>query len=191
MHAICHIEFTAINLALDAVVRFAGMPVDFYTDWAAIAGEEAVHFSLLAAHLDSLGYRYGDFVAHDGLWDMAERTGADVLRRMALVPRVMEARGLDVTPGMIVRLRAIGDDAGAGILERILHDEIAHVLAGTRWFNYACRARGLDPEPTFAELVGAEFGTIRAAALNREARLAAGFSTAELDSLAPGSKTRG
>ena len=190
IHAICHIEFTAINLALDAVVRFTGLPAEFYTDWVGVAAEEALHFSLLATHLQSLGYAYGDFDAHDGLWDMAERTGDDVLRRMALVPRVMEARGLDVTPGMIVRLRAIEDEDGARILERILNDEIEHVRIGSRWFAYACDQRELDPVTTFQEIVGAELGAIRSDSLNRGARLAAGFSSAELDSLSKSTDNR-
>ncbi len=190
IHAICHIEFTAINLALDAVVRFAGLPAEFYTDWVGVASEEALHFSLLETHLRSLGYAYGDFDAHDGLWDMAERTGDDVLRRMALVPRVMEARGLDVTPGMIVRLRAIGDEDGARLLERILNDEIEHVGIGSRWFTYACDQRELDPVTTFQEIVGAELGAIRSDSLNRGARLAAGFSPAELDSLSKSTDNR-
>jgi len=184
VHAICHIEFTAINLALDAVVRFEDMPALFYADWLAVAADEARHFSMLAEHLATLGYGYGDFDAHNGLWDMAERTADDVLRRMALVPRVMEARGLDVTPGMIVRLRAIGDEAGARILEHILDDEIGHVAIGSRWFNALCKARDLDPVLTFMELVRAELGTPRTSTINRPARLAAGFSDLELDLLA-------
>lgn len=184
VHAICHIEFTAINLALDAAVRFPGMPAGYYADWIGVAKEEALHYSLLDRHLRSLGYAYGDFAAHNGLWDMAERTGDDILRRLALVPRVMEARGLDVTPPMIKRLQAIGDLAGAQILERILADEIGHVAIGSHWFKTVCRDRAVDPEATFAELVTAEFGTLRAGAMNYPARQAAGFSTAELDALA-------
>tara|TARA_R110002096_G_scaffold16991_17_gene58478 strand:- start:961 stop:1776 length:816 start_codon:yes stop_codon:yes gene_type:complete len=183
VHAICHIEFTAINLALDAAVRFCGMPPAYYADWIRVAREEAIHYSLLDRHLHTLGHAYGDFVAHDGLWDMAQRTADDILRRMALVPRVMEARGLDVTPPMIRRLNAIGDVAGAGILERILADEIGHVAIGSRWFTAVCRDRGLDPEATFAELVSCEFGTLRGAAMNYPAREAAGFSATELDAL--------
>ncbi|MGR9089048.1 MAG: ferritin-like domain-containing protein [Gammaproteobacteria bacterium] len=183
VHAICHIEFTAINLALDAAVRFSGMPAAYYADWIGVAKEEAIHYSLLEDHLRSLGYVYGDFVAHDGLWDMAERTADDILRRMALVPRVMEARGLDVTPPMIDRLNAIGDLAGAQILERILADEIRHVAVGSHWFKTVCGDRGLEPETTFAELVAQEFGTLRGSAMNYPARQAAGFSTAELDAL--------
>ena len=181
VHAICHIEFTAINLALDAVVRFGDMPAAFYSDWVTVA--EALHFSLLDRHLNTLGYAYGDFDAHDGLWDMAERTSDDVLRRMALVPRVMEARGLDVTPSMIVRLQKIGDEDGARILEQILDDEIRHVRIGSRWFTYVCNRRQLDPVATFSGIVAAELGAIRATSLNREARIAAGFSLAELESL--------
>lgn len=183
MHAICHIEFTAINLALDAAVRFCAMPAAYYADWISVAKEEAIHYSLLEQHLHDLGYVYGDFAAHDGLWDMAQRTADDILRRMALVPRVMEARGLDVTPPMIRRLKAIGDVAGAGILERILADEIRHVAIGSHWFTTVCRERGLEPEATFAGLVSTEFGTLRGTAMNYPAREAAGFSTAELDAL--------
>ena len=189
VHAICHIEFTAINLALDAAVRFNDMPAAFYLDWVGVAAEEAVHFSLLEGHLRTLGYAYGDFDAHDGLWDMAKHTSDDVLRRMALVPRVMEARGLDVTPGMIVRLQKIGDEAGAKILERILDDEIAHVRLGSRWFTYLCNRRGLDPVSTFSEIVVAEFGAIRGTSLNREARISAGFTEAELEALSEASRT--
>ncbi|MFT4563123.1 MAG: uncharacterized ferritin-like protein (DUF455 family) [Gammaproteobacteria bacterium] len=183
VHAICHIEFTAINLALDAAVRFDGMPDDYYRDWISVAAEEAEHFSLLQCHLNSIGYVYGDFTAHDGLWDMAERTSGDVLRRMALVPRVMEARGLDVTPDMIVRLRSVGDLAGAAILEKILDDEIGHVAIGSRWFAWLCATRGLNQQDTFTEIVAAELGNVRTNRLNRSARLAAGFSESELDCL--------
>lgn len=183
VHAICHIEFTAINLALDAAVRFDGMPDEYYRDWIRVAKEEAEHFLLLQRHLNSIGYAYGDFTAHDGLWDMAERTSDDVLRRMALVPRVMEARGLDVTPDMIARLRSVNDCAGAAILERILDDEIRHVAVGSRWFAWLCAARGLDSQATFTQIVTAELGRVRTNHLNRPARLAAGFSESELDCL--------
>lgn len=183
IHAICHIEFTAINLALDALVRFPGLPRDYYAGWVGVAREKAEHFALLAAHLATLDTAYGDFDAHDGLWDMAERTSDDILRRMALVPRVMEARGLDVTPGMIRRLLAVGDEEGARILERILADEIGHVALGSHWFERICRQRGLDPQSTFADLVAREFGKLRSGAMNTEARLAAGFSARELDLL--------
>lgn len=183
IHAICHIEFTAINLALDALVRFPDMPHAYYLDWLSVAAEEAEHFTMLHQHLNSLAATYGDFDAHDGLWDMAERTSNDVLQRMALVPRVMEARGLDVTPPMIARLEQIGDVDGVRILNRILTDEIRHVRIGSDWFRYVCAERQLEPEVTFNEIVIAEFGAIRGKAINREARLKAGFSQSELDTL--------
>ncbi|EQD45770.1 protein containing DUF455, partial [mine drainage metagenome] len=136
VHAVAHIEFNAINLAWDAVARFRDMPADFYRDWCACAADEARHFTLLSTRLGELGMAYGDLPAHDGLWGMAQRTRHSVLARMALVPRVLEARGLDVTPGMIARLRAVRDHATADILEVILREEVAHVAAGTRWFRW-------------------------------------------------------
>jgi uncharacterized ferritin-like protein (DUF455 family) len=150
LHALAHIEFNAINLAWDAVYRFRGMPLEYYADWVRVADEEARHFTLLKLRLEELGQAYGDFPAHDGLWHMARVTGHDILVRMALVPRVLEARGLDVTPAMIVRLQQAGDAESAAVLETILRDEIGHVQAGTRWFQYVCRQRGLDPLETFA-----------------------------------------
>lgn len=182
-HAICHIEFTAINLALDAALRFPGLPYHYYSDWLKIAQEEAVHFSMLHAHLATMGFKYGDFDAHDGMWQLAERTAHKLLLRMALVPRVLEARGLDVTPPMIRRLLLHNDIAGASILERIYVDEIKHVEAGTRWFNYAAAAEGLEPEQAFLQVVNEEFGELRTNNFNREARLEAGFTEFELSSL--------
>jgi uncharacterized ferritin-like protein (DUF455 family) len=135
LHAIAHIEFNAINLAWDAAYRFRDMPDEFYRDWVGVADDEARHFSLLSQRLRELGAAYGDFPAHNGLWDMAEKTAQSCLARMALVPRVLEARGLDVTPAMIVKLRAIGDPGSADILDLILREEIAHVAAGSRWFS--------------------------------------------------------
>jgi len=180
LHALAHIEFNAINLAWDAVYRFRGMPVDFYADWIRVADEEAHHFSLLNQRLEDLGHAYGDFPAHDGLWHMARVTAHDILVRMALVPRVLEARGLDVTPAMIVRLRQAGDAESAAVLATILHDEIGHVQAGTRWFQYVCRQRGLDPLGTFQSLL-AEYapGRIRAP-FNDGARREAGFGPDEM-----------
>jgi uncharacterized ferritin-like protein (DUF455 family) len=183
VHSICHIEFTAINLALDTGLRFCGMPPAYYRDWFAVAVEEATHFAMMSGHLSALGYRYGDFPAHGGLWDIAERSSADILQRLALVPRVMEARGLDVTPTLIDRLEEIGDDDGARILQRILEDEIEHVATGTRWFNYAARKRGDDPEALFGEIV-MRHGPARTQNLNIPARLAAGFTQRELSLLA-------
>ena len=184
VHAIAHIEFNAINLAWDAVARFDGMPEGFYRDWAAVAADEARHFQLLAAHLDRLGSAYGDFDAHDGLWQAAMDTADDCLRRMALVPRVLEARGLDVAPEMIERLQAAGDERGADILRLILREEVAHVATGTRWFRYLCARRGLDPDDTFLALVARHMPGAGKGRLHVDARRAAGFSEVELAALA-------
>lgn len=182
IHAIAHIEFNAINLALDAVARFAGMPGDFYRDWAGVAAEEARHFSLLSGHLATLGHAYGDFAAHDGLWEAARKTRDDVLARMALVPRILEARGLDVTPAMQNRLRAAGDHTAAGILEIILQDEIGHVAVGNRWFLWLCARRGVASEAAFLRLCK-DYGQAQPRPpFNVAARLAGGFSAAELAS---------
>lgn len=183
LHALAHIEFNAINLAWDAVCRFAGMPEDFYRDWASVANEEAYHFSLLRERLRALGHDYGDFPAHDGLWSMALQTRDDVLLRMALVPRVLEARGLDVTPGIMERLREAGDADSVAILEIILRDEIGHVAIGTRWFHHACAARGLEPEATFRSLLAQHMRGRINGPLHRAARAQAGFSARELDDL--------
>ena len=180
VHAVAHIEFNAINLAWDAVARFRGMPHEYYRDWAGVAVDEARHFGLLSARLAELGHAYGDFDAHDGLWDMAVRTADSCLARMALVPRVLEARGLDVTPGMIVRLRAVGDEATTAILEIILREEVAHVAAGSRWFAWCCARDGLDPRKTFVELVNRHLRGALRGPFNTEARLRAGFTAAEL-----------
>lgn len=180
LHAIAHIEFNAVNLALDAAWRFRDMPDDFVGDWLRIAAEEAEHFGLLAGRLAALGYAYGDFAAHDGLWSMAVRTAHDPLPRMALVPRVLEARGLDATPQIQRRLASIGDAESVAVLDRILADEIGHVRVGNHWFSWLCAARGLDPLPTFRHLL-AEYEAERfAAPANLGARRAAGFSEAEL-----------
>lgn len=180
IHAVTHIEFNAINLAWDAVYRFRGMPPQYYADWVRVADEETQHFGMLRERLQRLGYDYGDFPAHNGLWLMARQTADDVLVRMALVPRVLEARGLDVTPGMIQRLRDVGDHETVAALEIILRDEIGHVAIGSHWFRELCMQRGWAPEPTFRELVARHLrGGIRGP-LHRAARLQAGFSEAEL-----------
>ena len=153
LHAIAHIEFNAVNLACDAVYRFRDMPEEYYLDWARVASEEAYHFSLLQQRLVDMDYTYGDFDAHNGLWEMACKTAHDVLVRMALVPRVLEARGLDVTPSMIERLRKLGDEASVEILGIIFRDEIGHVEIGSRWFRFVCEQRGLDSELTFRDLL--------------------------------------
>jgi uncharacterized ferritin-like protein (DUF455 family) len=185
VHAVAHIEFNAIDLAWDAVYRFRDMPRAFYDDWVAVADDEARHFGLLAGRLAEHGYGYGDFDAHDGLWRMAVRTSHDCLARMALVPRVLEARGLDVTPHMIARLRAVGDLATVAILETILREEIAHVAAGSRWFQWCCDRAGRDPQASFAALLAEYLPGPLKGPLNREARIAAGFSAAELAWLEP------
>ncbi len=183
LHAIAHIEFNAINLAWDAVYRFRGLPADYYADWVGVADDEARHFALLSARLAELGFAYGDFDAHNGLWEMAVKTAHSGRERMALVPRVLEARGLDVTPGMIARLRTNGDEASAQILELILREEIAHVAAGSRWFHWHCEREGLAPLREFIRLVReAVRGGVRGP-FNRPARLAAGFGEPELAAL--------
>ncbi|SAK40445.1 ferritin-like domain-containing protein [Caballeronia ptereochthonis] len=184
LHALAHIEFNAINLALDAVWRFASMPEDFYLDWLKVAAEEAHHFSLLSARLAEFGHAYGDFPAHDGLWEMAQRTRGDVLARMALVPRTLEARGLDASPPIRKRLAQAGDHASAAILDVILRDEIGHVLIGNRWFRFLCDAQALDPHSTYERLAAQYHAPKLRGPFNFEARRDAGFDEAELRALA-------
>lgn len=183
IHAVTHIEFNAINLAWDAVYRFRGLPPQFYSDWVRVASEEAYHFQLLRQRLNRLSYDYGDFPAHNGLWDMAMRTAHDPMVRMALVPRVLEARGLDVTPGMIQRLHQVGDEETVSVLEIILRDEIGHVAIGSQWFKYLCEQRELDSAHTFHRLVIQHFSGQISGPFHHEARKQAGFSTAELHAL--------
>lgn len=180
IHALAHIEFNAINLALDAIWRFADMPEAFYGDWLQVASEEAYHFSLLSSHLETLGFAYGDFPAHNSLWDMAEKTQADVLARIALVPRTMEARGLDAAPPVRNKLAQAGDHAAADILDIILRDEIGHVAIGNHWFGWLCAQRGLDPIDTFARLSVQYKAPVLRGPFNMEARRAAGFTDDEL-----------
>ncbi len=183
IHAVAHIEFNAINLALDAAYRFRGMPVDYYADWLSVASEEARHFAMLEERLGELGYGYGDFNAHDGLWQMAVTTAHSPLARMALVPRVMEARGLDVTPGMITRLRSTGDQQTISILETILREEVRHVAIGSCWFRYFCHQDGLPVEKTFVDLLKHYFQGQLRGPFNKPARLEAGFTKQELNRL--------
>jgi len=183
VHAITHIEFNAINLALDAVYRFQHMPEQYYSDWCQVAAEEALHFTLLSDYLALHGVSYGDFPAHNGLWEMAVKTDFDVLVRMALVPRVLEARGLDVTPGMIKKLQPTGDMQLIKCLEKIFDDEISHVKIGTHWYKFLCEQRQLDADETFIQLIekymqGAKFGPFET-----QARIEAGFSHEELQAL--------
>lgn len=183
LHAIAHIEFNAINLALDAVWRFSGMPDAFYEDWLRVAAEEALHFSLLREHLQSLQHDYGDFDAHDGLWAMTDKTKHDLTARMALVPRTLEARGLDATPPIQAKLAKAGDARAVEILDLILRDEIGHVAVGNRWYAWCCAREGLDPVAHYRTLVERYAAPRLKPPYNRPARLAAGFSEAELAAL--------
>jgi uncharacterized ferritin-like protein (DUF455 family) len=183
IHALAHIEFNAINLALDAIWRFPAMPHDYYVDWLKVAAEEALHYSLLASHLHGLGYAYGDFLAHNSLWDMADKTSHDVLARMALVPRTLEARGLDATPAVRAKLAQAGDTAAAEILDIILRDEIGHVAIGNRWYGWLCVQRGYDAVKTYELLANRYKAPTLRRPFNLEARRAAGFSEEELAAL--------
>lgn len=183
VHALAHIEFNAINLAWDAVYRFRGMPPAFYGDWIRVADEEAYHFRLLRGRLREMEHEYGDFPAHNGLWDMACKTAFDPMVRMALVPRVMEARGLDVTPGMIKRLRHIGDHHTVEILEIILRDEVGHVAIGSHWFGYECEKRGLNAQSTFRQLISQYMAGELRGPFDYDSRLQAGFTEDELRAL--------
>jgi uncharacterized ferritin-like protein (DUF455 family) len=183
LHAVAHIEFNAINLALDAVQRFGDLPRAYHDDWVRVAAEEAAHFQLMRERLRSLGFDYGDFPAHNGLWEMATATAADPLARMALVPRGLEARGLDVTPGMIERLREVGDQASAEALGIILREEVGHVAAGSRWFTYLCEQRGLDPVPTYVGLLRRHMKGRVPCPVNFSDRRRAGFGDDELSQL--------
>jgi len=186
LHAIAHIEFNAINLALDAAWRFEGLPEDFHLDWLRVAAEEALHFTLLADHLASLGHGYGDFEAHDGLWTMCEKTRDDVVARMALVPRTLEARGLDATPRIQAKLRRAGTPAAlraVEILDVILRDEVGHVAIGNHWYRLLCERQGLDPVAHYAVLAQRHGAPRLQPPFNLEARRRAGFTEPELESL--------
>jgi uncharacterized ferritin-like protein (DUF455 family) len=180
VHALAHIEFNAINLALDAIWRFPGMPAEYYADWLRVAKEEAYHFSLLDTHLAALGHAYGDFPGHDSLWEMVEKTRGDILARMALVPRTLEARGLDAIPPLRAKLAQAGDIAAAEILDIILHDEVGHVEIGNRWYLGLCMERGLEPIATYEALALHFKAPVLKGPFNLEARRRAGFSEAEL-----------
>jgi uncharacterized ferritin-like protein (DUF455 family) len=184
VHAITHIEFNAINLALDAAYRFRDMPRQFYLDWISVAADEARHFQMLSTRLQDMGFSYGDFPAHNGLWEMAQRTADDCMKRMALVPRVLEARGLDVTPGMIDRLVAAGDTETSRLLKIILEEEIRHVEIGSHWFHVCCDQRGLEPESTFLGLLKDHFSGSLRGPFNMSARMKAGFTQREMDAIA-------
>ena len=180
IHALAHIESNAIDLALDVLWRWDGMPERFYSDWAQVAREEALHFQLLNTHLQLLGFAYGDFPAHNGLWEMAEKTRGDLLARLALVPRTLEARGLDASPAIRNKLISVGDQRGGEILALILRDEIGHVAIGNHWYRYLCAQRGLDPINCYAELAIRYQAPKLKGPFNLEARRAAGFEEDEL-----------
>ena len=180
IHSIAHIEFNAINLALDAAFRFTHMPVAFYVDWLRVASEEALHFSLLREHLLSLGHDYGDFNAHDGLWAMTQRTAGDVVARMALVPRTLEARGLDATPPLQAKFAKAGDARAVEILDVILRDEVGHVAIGNHWYRWLCERDGLDPVAHYAELTRRHEAPKLRPPFNWPAREAAGFTADEM-----------
>ncbi|VTU31311.1 ferritin-like domain-containing protein [Variovorax sp. PBL-E5] len=189
IHSICHIEFNAINLALDAAWRFDGMPEAYYRDWLRVADEEAQHFTLLHAHLRTMGWHYGDFTGHDGLWAMCEKTKHDVLARMALVPRTLEARGLDATPLIQARLRRVDTPdalAACAILDIILRDEVGHVAIGNRWYRWLCEREGCDPIAHYRVLYRRHEAPRLRAPFNLEARARAGFTDEELRALADG-----
>ncbi len=177
LHALAHIELNAVDLAWDLIARFgtADLPRAFFDDWVGVAADEALHHALLAERLAALGGRYGDLPAHDGLWQSALDTRHDLLARLAVVPLVLEARGLDVTPAMIARLEAVGDPESQAVLQRIHADEIGHVAAGRRWFAHVAEARGLDPVPAWQDLVRRLFRGQLKPPFNWTSRAAAGF----------------
>lgn len=183
LHALMHIEFNAINLALDAIYRFRDMPEAYYFDWLSVACEEAYHFSLLSQHADSVGCKYGDLPAHNGLWEMAQKTGYDVMVRMALVPRLLEARGLDAVPELAKRFNHADDSISAEILGIIFQDEIGHVQVGNRWYYYLCEQRGHEPLDVFLSLLKKHAPDFLKGPFAEEVRRKAGFRENELEVL--------
>lgn len=186
LHALAHIELNAIDLAFDIVARFSSedLPRAFYDDWIAVGEDEARHYLMLAERLAELGAGYGDLVAHDGLWQAASETADDLLARLAIVPLVLEARGLDVTPGMTEKLRDAGDERSANILQVIHDEEITHVSTGVRWFGFMCRRRGLEPGPTYQALVRERFRGGLKLPFNQASRNAAGMPATFYEPLA-------
>jgi uncharacterized ferritin-like protein (DUF455 family) len=180
-HALAHIEFIAIYLAWDILYRFRGLPEQFYRDWLKVADEEAQHFALIRSHLRSFGMDYGDFPAHQGLWEHAEDTVDNLLARLAIVPRCMEARGLDVTPAMIEKFQTRNDATSVAILTRILTDEVGHVAIGSYWFKWLCQQQRVEPEQKYRDLLQQFYKGKPKGPFNKEMRIIAGFSTAELD----------
>jgi uncharacterized ferritin-like protein (DUF455 family) len=181
-HAIAHVEFMAVSLAWDLLYRFRGLPEQFYQDWLRVADEEAQHFELLQAHLHTMNVQYGDLPAHNGLWDHAVDTADDLLGRLAMVPRCMEARGLDVTPALITKFEAMGDQISVALLMRILTDEVGHVERGSHWFKFVCQQQGYASEDKYKALIEHYYrGGKPKGPFNREMRIIAGFSNTELD----------
>ena len=177
LHALAHIELNAIDLAFDMAGRFgAGLPRAFVDDWIGVGADEAMHFALLERRLRALGARYGALPAHDGLWEAAAGTAHDLPARLAVVPMVLEARGLDVTPGLVAAFERAGDTRSAAILGRIYRDEIRHVAAGTHWFRIACESLRVEPAPHWQELIRTHFRGALKPPFNDSARGQAGLS---------------
>jgi len=183
LHSLAHIEFNAINLALDAIWRFPNMPDQYYEDWLKVAKEESYHFTIVNEHIRSFGFTYGDFPAHNSLWEMVERTKDAVIARMALVPRTMEARGLDAVPMIRDRFKQIKELTAVDILEIILRDEVEHVAIGNHWFNFLCAKEGLSPISAYRDLAKKYCAPKLRGPFNLEARRQAGFSEEELSLL--------
>lgn len=182
LHALAHIELNAIDLAWDMIARFGdALPPEsisqFIDDWAGVADDEAHHFTLITDRLTSLGAAYGDLPAHDSLWQAARDTSDDIAARLAVVPMVLEARGLDVTPGMIERMTRLGDQASAAMLDIIYRDEIGHVAVGQRWFRHICALRGVNPVPEFRRIVKLRFRGRVKPPFNAAARAQAGMNS--------------
>jgi uncharacterized ferritin-like protein (DUF455 family) len=186
LHALAHIELNAIDLGWDIVARFSSekLPREFFDDWVTVAAEEALHFELLAQRLGDFAAGYGDLPAHDGLWEAAVATADDLLARLAVVPLVLEARGLDVTPQMAAQLEQLGDLPSAALLRRIYCDEIGHVAVGVRWFEWLCHLDGLSPERVFHERVRRYFKGNLKPPFNHCARAVAGFPASYYEPLA-------
>ena len=183
LHSLAHIEFNAINLALDAIWRFPDMPEQYYADWLKVAKEEAYHFTLVNEYIQSFGYSYGDFQAHNSLWEMVERTQDSVIARMALVPRTMEARGLDAVPMIRDRFKQIKDARAVEILDIILRDEIGHVFVGNYWFNFLCNKADISPISAYRDLAKQYRAPKLRGPFNLDARKQAGFTVEELSLL--------
>ena len=180
-HALAHIEFIAVYLAWDIIYRFRGLEEKFYQDWLKIADEEAQHFTLIRTYLLEMGFDYGDLPAHQGLWEHAEDTAEDILARLAIIPRCMEARGLDVTPVMIEKFSSQGDQKSVKLLTRILEDEIGHVQLGSYWFKKFCQLSALNHEEKYKELIIKFYNGKPKGPFNKELRIIAGFSNAEIN----------